>query len=450
MISADASFSHFSGGFDVGGTGDAFVIWRPISEWTSDHGYKVSSKILASHFKHSTGWSDPEQISDGYARRDMDVAADDYGNAIAIWVEDVSQGAMRIYANRFVNGTGWSGQTPICEPFSYLIDPNIEMDDNGNAWVVWESGANGYWMWHACYFASPIENEAAWGWGSPMDISSEIVTSNNGFEFEVSGDGNAIVGRIVLENRSVAIVNRYVPGIGWLGEERISDDQDNASWGKIAIRDGGGAICVWQEYDEAHNSILMSILKETGWGSPIELMSYSTSAKEFGNVRAIGFMPNEEAMLLVSGTYNYTRDDLTDFRIDLASGQLIDQEVVWNNYTRAEIIESERAMIIGIVNENQLSSREFVPGYGWDQPVTCIREDPATVLDLRLGFDSSGNALLVYTIIGPQVFDLMGCRYSNGIESPSANFPIEAIVGLSAVIVVVGIGAVIWYHRKSR
>jgi hypothetical protein len=452
-ISSDADFTHFDGGFDVGGAGDAFVIWRPISEWTSDHGYRTSPSIMASHFNHSTGWSDPEKISDGYARRDMDVAADDYGNAIAVWLEDISQDEMTIFANRFVNGTGWSGQVPISEPYSYLIDPNIEMDGHGNAWVVWIShspGPDGYWMRSACYFASPMDNDAAWGWGMPMNISSEIAIAYSGLELEVSSDGYAIAGWSILDNRSVAIVNRYIPGVGWLGEERISNDQVNASWGKIAIRDGGSAICAWQEYNETQNSVFISTLKETKWGTPFRVVSYSSSAIEFVNARAIGFLSNEEVMLLVGGTYNNTRDDLTDFRVDYPSGLVTDQEVVWNNYTRAEAIESGRAMIIGIIDEDQLSSREFVAGYGWNQPVTCIHEDPATIFDLRIGIDSSGNAVIVHSIFGPRVFDLMGSSYSDETESPSGNIPIEAIIGVSVVILAVGVGAAIWYLRKSR
>lgn len=452
-ISSDADFTPFEGGFDVGGTGDAFVIWRPISEWTSDNGCRVSPSIMASHFTRSTGWSDSEQISDGYARRDMDVTADDFGNAIAIWVETISQDEMTIYANRFVNGTGWSGQVPISEPYPYLINPNIEMDGHGNAWVVWEShfpGINGYWMMYSCYFASPMDNEAAWGWGVPMNISSEIETPYSGLELEVSADGHAIAGWSILDNWSIAIVNRNVPGVGWIGEERVSNDQVNASLGTIAVSDDGSAICAWQEYDEVQNSVFISILKETGWGAPVKVVTCSSSANEFVNARAIGFLSNEQIMLLVRGTYNFTRDNLTDFRIDLSSGLVSDQEVVWNNYTRAEAIESGKAMIIGIVDEKQLSSREFIAGIGWNALVTCIQSDPSTIFDLRVGIDSSGNAVMVHTIFGPKVFDLMGSSYSDEVESSSGSIPIEAIIGVSVALLAVGIGATIWYLRKSR
>lgn len=59
-ISSNAYFDYWNGGFAVGDSGDAFVVWIPIVEWNSDNGYSTYPQLLASHFSPATGWSSPE------------------------------------------------------------------------------------------------------------------------------------------------------------------------------------------------------------------------------------------------------------------------------------------------------------------------------------------------------------------------------------------------------
>lgn len=451
-VSSNADFSWSSGGFDVGGSGDAFVIWRPISEWTADNSFRIRSVIMASHYNHSIGWSSPLQLNQGFAGRDMDIAVDDQGNAIAIWIEDLSSEGKTIFADRYVNGSGWSGKVAISQQNSQFNDPNVEMDGNGNAWVVWESFdlyEDDQWLRQACYFAGPMDYGGSWGWRSPLNISSAIDTGYSGTVLRINPDGGAIAGWTIIENKSVVIVNRYIPEIGWLGEERVSDGKTNSSLGQIAISEDGMGVCAWQEYDKEQNSVVVSTLSGSGWSPPFNIVNHSTSANEFGSIEGIGFLANDDVMLLVDGSYNYSRSDLTDFRIDASSGRVSSQEKVWDNYTRAASITPGKAIFIGIEDESGLSSREWTASTGWGEPRRYLQIGPESIMDLRIGIDSAGNAVAINAVFGPRVYDLTSCVYSGESATLASDLPVDLIAGVVLVMAVIIVVA-IWYLKKPR
>lgn len=113
-------------------------------------------------------WNAPEFVSQGpeggaYPPQAR-IARDGKGNAIAVWQQRMDPAGVdflgsRIWANRYIAGEGWQGPTLIGKSTSSGLgreqQPQIGMDQNGNAIVVWEDSVenisynrftNGVWQ----------------------------------------------------------------------------------------------------------------------------------------------------------------------------------------------------------------------------------------------------------------------------------------------------------------
>lgn len=126
------------------------------------------------------------------------IASDSTGNFITVWVEKVGEIPV-IKSSRLVSGKDWTEPVIISNPESYSLNPIVEMDENGNAVVLWRSVREGkpeYFL-QAAKLLSGSDR-----WSEPETISDYgVMISTNNIELEVSSDGNivAIWGKIVID-----------------------------------------------------------------------------------------------------------------------------------------------------------------------------------------------------------------------------------------------------------
>jgi len=186
--------------------GNAMVVWMEFT---------TTLNIVANYYDVVLGdWTGPVILDDPALGANGElprVAMDAAGNALVIWLAEVGIGEYNIQARRYDAVTGWDSVIQsVADPLlshrsinaggvrvlNGVDVPELTLDDNGNAFVVW----------------------------------SQDVDSDGDFTIRASRhDGNA-----------------------WGAPEPISDDaQGDASMAKIAADAAGNAIAVWQQRDPA-------------------------------------------------------------------------------------------------------------------------------------------------------------------------------------------------------
>jgi len=133
----------------VNGAGNVFVVFTEIKPVGEDsHGItQLASSVWAVRFTTTGGWETPTalQYPNGYDANHPAVAIDEAGNAIALWSgyngpSNYSGSIVRIYANRYVVGSGWVSRKVIDTTNTYgaYTFPQIAIDGSGNGLAVWE------------------------------------------------------------------------------------------------------------------------------------------------------------------------------------------------------------------------------------------------------------------------------------------------------------------------
>ena len=115
-------------------TGNYFAVWTQTRDTTA-------SDIYFSRFDSAGGWRPAEIIGTGGSARYPKVGADNAGNALATWQQYDATGAYpadaKVYANRYAAGTGWSTQMQLKNALGSADMPELAMDSNGRAMVMW-------------------------------------------------------------------------------------------------------------------------------------------------------------------------------------------------------------------------------------------------------------------------------------------------------------------------
>ena len=125
------------------------------------------------------------------------VSIDSAGNAIAVWYQ-YDGTYYRIYANRYVAGTGWGAAAAIETNPNNANNPQVSFDSAGNAIAVWQQNDGTYYRIYA---------------------------------------------------------NRYVAGTGWGVAAIIDAGPTGAYYPQVSFDSAGNAIAVWDQSDGTYNRI---------------------------------------------------------------------------------------------------------------------------------------------------------------------------------------------------
>lgn len=189
------------------------------------------------------------------------VAMDNNGNAIIIWEQYV--GNYRIFKSEYRNGT-WVHPKNIFDYISpYVIykvyNSEVAMDDNGNAIIVWSQRTGT----DSQIFMSEYRNGT---WKHPADLTDNI-----------SPDGSFTSNpRVAIDNNGNAIIiwTQFINGVGtkffmseyrnntWTHPADLNDNilpEGSPSGGyRVAMDNNGDAIIVWVQSDGDNNQIFKS------------------------------------------------------------------------------------------------------------------------------------------------------------------------------------------------
>ncbi|HEY3421455.1 MAG TPA: NosD domain-containing protein [Methanomassiliicoccales archaeon] len=207
--------------------GNAIVVWVQL-----DNVWRLS--IYASKYTNAIGWGTTQLLeTSNVDAGSPQVAMDNNGNAIVVWVQ-----AGMIYADRYSAGA-WGTAQPIKTSTVWGSSPQVAMDNNGNAVAIWAQGGSIY---------ANRYSAGAWGTAKLLNTSAgwamtpQVAMDNNGNAVAIWAQGGSIY------------ANRYSAG-AWGTAKLIETGAKDAFVPQVAMDGSGNALAVWQQNDGSHLSI---------------------------------------------------------------------------------------------------------------------------------------------------------------------------------------------------
>ena len=255
----------------------------------------TESGIWANRYTRVELWGNPVQIDAGNGgSREPDVATDLAGNAFAVWEEVGDNFEATIWSNRYSVDEGWATAEPLQSLQISSRGVSVAADDEGNAIALWlEADALGgasFFVWAARY-------EPDSGWGTQVQIDGDPASRSLGqrSDIEFDAEGNAIaiwnertLPEVGVGSGEVLWVNRYIVGDGWQTPRTIKADPNTRaeSW-QLSVGDNGEAHVVWVQYvdtsvEERHDIWSAhytpgSNWDTTDWTEPVRIDDYDGS-----------------------------------------------------------------------------------------------------------------------------------------------------------------------------
>lgn len=230
--------------------GNAIAVWTQlvIIPGLSNLG----TDLVANRYTAGVGWgtatpiagtgSGSESVNLVMARIAMNAG----GDAIISWgnCNDNRSSCSLLVQNYVTEGFQWMSSSYV--PNLYGLD--IAMDAGGNAIVVWtqciDADCNQHSLWASRYLADTIP---------PFGETNQPIGTEAKGQFPdiaMDADGNAIVVWTQGDSTpSNILATRYVAGTGWETAAIIETDDGNNSDPQIAMTAGGDAIAVWTQWD---------------------------------------------------------------------------------------------------------------------------------------------------------------------------------------------------------
>jgi hypothetical protein len=326
----------------VNSSGDA------VAAWYQDSGSGFS--IWASLFRPLQGWGSPQAVvADSIGDTDgPEVGIDRSGSAMLVWRQGSDDRREKVWAILFTPGEGWAAPTRIDAGVGPASAPQIAMNQNGNAMVVWSQ-----------YDGVGIATESAWGnyftpttgWGTPEMIESEPFFEARRPRVGMDVNGNAIaVWYLSTSNNAQIWANRFSPTEGWGTEELINNGSGHAYDVELAMAASGDAIAVWPQQDDLWAN---RYVPSAGWGTAEPIEAGSDDASWATSHVAIN-----------------------------SNGQAV---AVWRQYDAYDYAKFN------------LFANRYVPGAGWGTAELMESDNVLDVYAPRVALDPNGNAIVVWS-----------------------------------------------------
>ncbi len=232
--------------------GDTLIVWEQQigGEW----------RVFKSEYRDGA-WTHPADGDDCISPKGTHadyprVAIDDDGNAIVVW-EQYDGGTNRIMMSEYRNGA-WTHPASTDDAISVAGEEtgeaNVAMDDNGNAIVIWlqEDGGGDDVL---------VKSEYRDGtWTHPSDLSDRVSPAGSYVvdrgELAMGYNGDAIIAWYQgnSSGNDQVFVSEYRGG-AWTRpsgiDDNISPDGQDAQVPRVAMDANGNAIVVWSQDDGA-------------------------------------------------------------------------------------------------------------------------------------------------------------------------------------------------------
>jgi hypothetical protein len=242
--------------------GDAVVVWQQ-GDATNE-----SVSIWANRFRVGSGWGDAGPLEIGAKiLLTPQVAIDDDGNAMVVWEGVDDEGRSSIWSRRLTPDGGREALLDVeTDDRGDARSPQVAADAEGNAIAVWkqQTDAPHFDIWANRYLASTGD------WDAEMRIGTQDAGGAEKPQVAMDRDGNAIAVWAQLGGDRVGIwSNRYVAGAGWGHARPVGPTGlGSARLPQVSTDPDGNAVAVWVQFDGVQDRVWSNryYLASAGWG----------------------------------------------------------------------------------------------------------------------------------------------------------------------------------------
>lgn len=333
--------------------GNAIVVWQ------QDNG--TYSTIWSNRFVFGTGWTGSVRISDNTLENawDPQIDLDDEGNAIVVWAQGDLVPEV-IFANRYVRGIGWVGpETISSEASGPALRPDVVCDSHGNAFSAWIQMGQ--------IFASRYT--LGQGWGTPVIVGPDYYYNAQAPSIDSNDEGSAIVTWADNTSETYNIwSNRYTSASGWGTQVIIqADDSEWAMNPDVAIDQMGNAIVVWGQFDGSQPSGHLAHAwanrydADVGWGTARLL---ETDTTHFAGDPRVGMDGSGNAVVVWSQT---AENDVSVWtaRYSVSSGWGVAEWVPEADGVEPDLAVNDIGQAIIVWRFGGIYSNVYSPDSGW-------------------------------------------------------------------------------------
>ncbi len=223
-------------------------------------------------------WHNPTDLTDSISPATKDasyagVAMSNDGTATIVWQE--SDGSDYQIFRSIYDGSTWTDPSSLTDNISpdgeSAEEPQVAMDNNGNAIITWMQYDGSDWR----IFKSEYRSGA---WTDPS-ISDGISFSGSDAEYpEVAMDnnGNAIITWLQSDGTNQQVFKSEYRGGVWTSwpsslTDNISPDGQDAEYPEVAMDNNGNAIITWMQSDGTNQQVFKSEYRSGAWTNPASL-----------------------------------------------------------------------------------------------------------------------------------------------------------------------------------
>lgn len=252
--SEDAAFPSIA----LDGNGNAVAVWQQ-NDTTRDN-------IWANVFDPSSGWGTPELIEkdDAGSALQPQVSIDGTGHAFAVWRQ--SNGTdFDIWGNTFELGTGWAGATTLDGRAGDPDDPQVGAYGDGNAVAAWSQfdGTRNN-IYYSDYTAG-----SGWAADGLAERNNSGPAVNMQLDVDVDGNAAVVWDSGDLGSRNVS-ANYRTAGSGWASATLLGVGTDVGRGPHVALDAQGNGFAVWAQRQTPsgdYNIAASQYTRNVGWGT---------------------------------------------------------------------------------------------------------------------------------------------------------------------------------------
>jgi hypothetical protein len=200
------------GGLSVNGAGEATLVFLDDS-----------GRLQARHFAPTAGWEPAALLTADAAARMPQVAMDEAGNAVAVWLRQGSNPLLGVpWAAFYRSGQGWGSPTPIGDGslllWSITAPAPAMHGTSGRAVVVLNALNDGVYT---------SDFGATNGWSNPARLG-DYATNYGGPSFSLTRSGEGVVAWVSSLDYGELLASRYLGGVWGSPELLLAAEQQSA------------------------------------------------------------------------------------------------------------------------------------------------------------------------------------------------------------------------------